>query len=89
MSPKHQHVLEAIFQEPTSGNIHWREIESLLSHLGAVILSSHGARMHFVLNGVEGVLHRPHHSNVCTKHEIRELRKYLGAAGISLSSYEG
>lgn len=86
MSQKHQRVLHAIFQEPVSGNIHWREIESLLHHLGAVVDSSRGARIHVVLNGVEGILHRPHHSGVCTKHEIRELGKYLAGAGVSMSS---
>ena len=88
MSQKHKRVLSAIFQEPVSGNIHWREIETLLHHLGAIVQSSHGARVHVVLNGTEGTLHRPHHSSVCTKHEIRELRKYLASAGVSLSTYD-
>lgn len=88
MSQKHKRVLCAIFQEPSSSNIHWREIESLLHHLGAVVQSSHGARVHVVLKGTEGILHRPHHSSVCSKHEIRELRKYLTSANISLSTYD-
>ena len=88
MSQKHKRVLKAIFQEPVKGNIHWREIESLLHHLGAVVQSTHGARTHVVLNSVEGILHRPHHSNVCTKHELRELRKFLASAGVSLSAYD-
>ncbi len=88
MSQKHKRVLNAIFQEPISCNIHWREIESLLHHLGAIVQSSHGARMHVVLNSIEGILHRPHHSGVCTRHEIRELRKYLASAGVSLSAYD-
>ena len=88
MSQKHKRVLNAIFQEPVSSNIHWREIESLLHHYGAVVQSSQGARIHVVLNGVEGILHRPHHSSVCTKHEIRELRKYLASAGVSLSAFD-
>jgi len=88
MSQKHKRILNAIFQEPISSNIHWRDIESLLHHLGAVVQTSHGARMHVVLNGIVGILHRPHHSSVCTKHEIRELRKYLASAGVSVSTYD-
>ena len=86
MSQKHKRVLKAIFQEPASSNIHWRDIESLLHHLDIVVQSTHGARLHVVLNGVEGMLHRPHHSGVYSKHEIRELRKYLTSAGIGLSA---
>ena len=32
MSNKHRHVIEAIFREPVSSNIQWREVESLLNH---------------------------------------------------------
>jgi hypothetical protein len=88
MSHKHKRVLGAILQEPVSGNIHWRDIESLLHHLGAEMEHGHGARVRILLNGVEGTLHRPHHSGVCGKHDIRHIREYLGAAGVSLSSYE-
>lgn len=82
MSHKHARVLEAIFHDPVSGNIHMREVESLLHHLGATIESGHGARARVVLNGVEGTLHRPHHSGVCEKHDIRHLREYLASCGI-------
>lgn len=83
MSQKHQRVLGAIMQEPISGNIHWREVESLLHHLGAQIEPGHGARMRVLLNGVEGTLHRPHHSGVCGKHDIRHLREFLASAGVT------
>jgi len=86
MSQKHKRVLSGIFQEPVSGNIHWREVESLLRHMGATMEHGTGARVRVLLNGVEGTLHRPHHSGVCTKHDIRHLREYLAAAGVGLSS---
>lgn len=31
----HLNLLRAIFQDPVSANLHWRDIESLLRHLGA------------------------------------------------------
>ena len=37
MSHKYVYLIRAIFQNPISGNIHWREIESLLHHLGASV----------------------------------------------------
>ena len=83
MSHKHERILNAILQEPVSGNLHWREVESLLHHLGASIEPGHGARLKVELNGCEGTLHRPHHSGVCSKHDIRHLRDYLLAAGVA------
>ena len=44
MSHKHEQLLRTIFHDPISGNIHWREIESLLQHLGAEIEPLSGAR---------------------------------------------
>ena len=37
MSHKHRNVLQAIFHDPLSSNIQWREVESLLHHLGATV----------------------------------------------------
>ena len=82
MSLNHERLLQTILQEPLSGNIHWRDVESLLHHLGAAIEPGHGARMRVELNGVIGTLHRPHHSGVCSKQDIRHLRDYLTAAGV-------
>ena len=41
-----------------------------------------------LLNGVEGVLHHPHHSNVCAKQDIKNLRQYLASAQATPSLYE-
>jgi hypothetical protein len=88
MSHKHENLMHVIFEGPASANVHWREVESLLSHLGAKLEPHHGASFRVVLNGVEGFLHRPHNSNTCTKQEIRHLRDYLASAGVTLSQYE-
>jgi len=88
MSHKHANLLRTIFQDPASGNIHWREVESLLLHLGASVESGHGARFRVVLNHMEFFLHHPHHSNVINKQDIKPLREFLARAGISPSSYE-
>lgn len=88
MSHKHAHLLRAIFQDPVSANIHWREVESLLLHLGATVESAHGARFRVVLNGLEGILHYPHHGSACSKQDIKALREYLSHAGVSPSIYE-
>ena len=88
MSHKHKKLLRSIFTEPVSGNIHWRDVESLLRHLGAEVDYTHGARLRVVLNKREGQLHRPHHSGSLGKHDVRHLREFLASAGVSLSTYE-
>jgi hypothetical protein len=85
---RHLSLLKAIFQEPVSANMHWREIESLLHHLGATIEPTHGARFRVTLNGIEFILHHPHHGNEFTKQDIKQLRGHLAQAGISPSFHE-
>lgn len=88
MSHKHANLLRSIFQDPPSSNIHWREVESLLNHLGATVEPAHGARFRVVLNRVEAFLHHPHHSNVCDRQDIKHLREFLARAGATPSRYE-
>jgi hypothetical protein len=88
MSHKHQQLIRAIFREPISGNIHWREVDSLLHHLGAAVEPLSGTRVRVRLNGVEDVLHRQHHSNVLDRHGVRNLRAYLACSRVTPSQYE-
>ena len=88
MSNKHLHLLQAIYRDPPSSNIHWREVESLLGHLGATIESAHGARFRIVLNRFEFFMHHPHNTATCPKQEIKQLREFLARAGVTLSAYE-
>lgn len=86
MSHKRDRLLRDIFSDPVSANIHWREVESLLGHLGAEFLSVHGALLHLRLNGVETTLHRPHHRGTCSKQDIRHLRDFLESASAGPAS---
>ena len=88
MSHKHENLLRTLFQDPISGNIHWREVESLFGHLGATVEPAHGARFRVVLNGHEGFLHHPHHSNVLNRQDVKYLREFLSYAGVTPSLYE-
>ena len=88
MSHKHDHLMRSIFQDPLPANIHWREIESLLKHLGADIEPSHGARFKITLNKVEAFLHHPHNSSTCSKTDIKAIRDVLAHAGVTVSAYE-
>ena len=88
MSHKHAHLVQVLFHDPISGNIHWRDVESLLAHLGAEVEPLSGARLRVRLNDMEGVLHRPHHSNVLDRQDVKHLREYLARAGVTPSLYD-
>ena len=88
MSAKQKRLLYSILAEPPNGNTQWRDIESLLKHLGAKVEIVHGARFHIILNGVETSLHKPHNSNVCSKRDIHLLRDYLISANIGVASLD-
>ena len=88
MSHKHENLIRAIFHDPISGNIQWREIESLLRHLGADVESLSGTRVRVKLNGHEGILHRPHGGNALGRQDVQHLREYLARARITPSLYE-
>ena len=69
-------------------DIQWREIGSLLPHLGASVESLSGTRVRMKLNGHEGVLHRPHGGSTLGRQDILHLREYLAHARVTPSLYE-
>lgn len=88
MSHKHLHTLEAIFRDRPPSNLQWREVESLLHNVGALVESGHGARFRVVLNRHEFYLHHPHHSNEFNRQAVKQLREFLAGAGVTPSRYE-
>jgi hypothetical protein len=89
MGHRHESLLHTILEGPVSGNVHWRDVEAMLVHLGARVEPHHGASFRMVLNGTEGFLHRPHNSQTCSKQELRHLREYLVSAGVSTAPRSG
>src|SRR6188472_545895 len=75
MSHKHDNLIRAIFHDPISGNLQWREVESLLRHLGSTVESLSGTRVRVKLNGHEGILHRPHGGNTLGRQDVQHLRE--------------
>ncbi len=88
MSRRHANLIRSIFHDPPSGNVHWRDIEALLKHVGASLEPISGARIRIKLNHMEGVLHRPHHSNVLDANSLLHLRGLLARGGVTPSLYE-
>lgn len=81
MQRKHQKTLEAIFKQPITGNLKFKEIESLFVALGADISERAGSRIAVVLDGQVMVFHRPHPSPNTDKGAIASIRKWLTELG--------
>ena len=88
MTKKQLRVLEAIFADPVRANIDWHDVESLLLALGAELSEGRGSRVRVALNEVREIFHRPHPQNEAGKPMVRELRRFLTAAGIQPSEEE-
>ena len=79
---KHESTLDAVFAEPTRGNISWRDIEGLFEHLGADLSEGRGSRVRVHLNGVRAVFHRPHPEKEAAKGAVKSVRRFLVNAGV-------
>lgn len=79
---KHRATLEAVFADPVRANIAWREIELLLTALGADLREGNGSRVRIALNGVRAVFHRPHPEKETDKGAVKSVRRFLSEAGI-------
>lgn len=82
MNKRHRRTLDVIFAQPISGNIKWRNVESLLKSLGATMTERAGSRVAVSLNNCVTVLHRPHPRPNMDKGAVRDLRSFLQKAGI-------
>ena len=84
MMSKHDQTLEAVFADPIRANIHWSDVESLFTNLGAELTEGSGSRVRVALNGVRAVFHRPHPQKEMDRGAVRSLRRFLTEAGIEV-----
>ena len=82
MKRKRQRVIDLIFSRPTSANIQWRDIESLLIELGAEVEERAGSRVSVFLFEEVRVFHRPHPSPDTDKGAVASIRKWLEQHGV-------
>jgi hypothetical protein len=82
MTKRHDRTLAAIFRQPISGDIKWRDVESLLKSLGAEFEERAGSRVAVFLHGRTAVLHRPHPSPNLDKGAVRDIRRFLESTGV-------
>ena len=82
MKRAHQRTLEAVFAHPTSANIDWKDIESLLRSLGAEVTEREGSRAAIFLFQEVRVFHRPHPSPKTDKGAVVSVKKWLEQHGV-------
>ena len=78
---RHDRTLQVLFETPTRADIEWRDIESLLRHLGATLTQGRGSRVRAALNDVKAVFHRPHPQKEADKGCVESVRRFLENAG--------
>jgi len=84
MNSKNKKTLKLIFTDPITGNVEWRRIESLFIALGAIRTERAGSAVSFVLNDIRADFHRPHPDKEALRYRMKDARKFLKQAGITL-----
>jgi hypothetical protein len=79
LTPRHRETLQKIFTHPTSGNVEWREVTSLLEAIGSTPHERNG-KVTVALGSQTTVLQRPRGKDV-DEQMIVDLRRMLTAAG--------
>lgn len=82
MKRKHRATLELVFSSSTSGNVKWRDVESLLAALGASFEEAEGSRVTVELFDSIRVFHRPHPRPDMDKGAVASIRKWLTDNGV-------
>ena len=82
MNSKQKRTLAAIFKDPVSASIVWKEIESLLISAGAEVIEGNGSRVRFHKEGIIAAFHRPHPKKEAKPYQVRDARKFLKQLGV-------
>ncbi len=78
---------ERVFRHPTSHNIQWHDVESLLGQLGETRETSHGS-LEVTIGEHVSFLGGPRHRELTEQHVV-DLRKILRAAGLTPEDVDG
>ncbi|HEX6703098.1 MAG TPA: hypothetical protein VF101_20405 [Gaiellaceae bacterium] len=87
LSNRHRNTLERIFSHPSSGNIEWRQVVSLLE-AAATSTEERDGRLEVTLGAETEVLQPPHGKDI-DQQMIVDLRRMLRRAGFAGSPSGG
>jgi hypothetical protein len=80
LDSEHRNTVEQIFRRPSSGNVEWRRVRSLLEAVGEV--DEQAGSLRVTLGGQTETLRRPHGKDV-DQQMLVDLRRMLSRAGIT------
>jgi hypothetical protein len=80
LNNRHRDTLERIFSHPSSGNIEWRQVVSLLEAVGTT--EEHHGKLKVTLGPETEVLQPPHGKDI-DQQMIVDLRRMLTNAGLA------
>jgi hypothetical protein len=81
LTHEHRDTVEKIFRHPSSGNIEWRQVRSLLEAVGTVT-EEHNGKLTVTLGNETEVLQPPRTKDI-DQQLIVDLRRMLSRAGIA------
>lgn len=81
LASKFGHTLTHIFQQPTSHTLEWREVITLMEHLGSVEERGRG-QLVFTIDDVSRSFHRSEAEEVSPEGQVLALREFLESVGI-------
>jgi len=79
---KQKCTLAAIYANPVSTSLAWKDIESLFISLGVTVIEGSGSRVRFHKNGVLAAFHRPHPKKEAKPYQVRDARTFLKQLGV-------
>ena len=77
MNNRQLKTLKAVFADPISGNIAWRDIEALPIAAGARLIEGRGSRVRFEMDSEVETFHRPHPAKEAKRYQVRAAREFL------------
>lgn len=82
MNATHRKTLIAVFTDPVSKSLAWRQIEALLVAVGCQVIEGNGSRVRFERNGIVASFHRPHPAKEAKPYQVRDARQFLENLGV-------
>jgi hypothetical protein len=82
MNSKHRKTVEALFDNPVSGNIEWSRIEALLIAVGCTVIEGSGSSVTFEKGGKRAYFHRPHPQKAALRYRVTDARHFLQSIGV-------
>lgn len=81
MSTKHRRTLAGICRTPPPVDLRWNDVINALKHYGVEVTEREGSRVGFKKGEERIVVHRPHPGPEIGRATVRDIAKFLAAAG--------